>query len=170
MRPFYFFPLRLVFILGFFVFLIVLFVLVQVEIISYVYERIGISAVAISPLLLVSLLGSAINIPDTRIHSGPMYTEQIIDVFGMRYVMPAFETQEDTIIAINVGGAIVPTCISLGGAIPSNAGEQTLSYEMLNQQNFFATRSRQSITWIALPLYEGDGPSHCNPATSVRCF
>ena len=39
---------------------------------------------------------------------------------------------------------------------PSNAGEQTLSYEMLNQQNFFATRSRQSITWIALPDREPD--------------
>lgn len=113
MRPFYFFPLGLVFILGLFLFLIVLFVLVQVEIISYAYERIGMSAGAIFLLLLLSLLGSAINIPLTRVHGGPMYTEQMVDFFGMRYVIPAFASHEDTIIAINVGGAIVPACISL---------------------------------------------------------
>jgi len=102
-----------VFILGLFLFLIVLFVLIQVEIISYAYERIGMSAGAIFPLLLLSLLGSAINIPITHVRSGPRYSEQLVDFFGMRYVIPAFEAQEDTIIAINVGGAIVPVCISL---------------------------------------------------------
>jgi uncharacterized membrane protein len=93
-RPFYFFPLGLGFILGFLLFLIVFFVLVQVQSISYAYERMGISTGAIFPLLLLSLLGSAINIPITRIYSGPMYTEQIVDFFGMRYVTPAFEARD----------------------------------------------------------------------------
>jgi uncharacterized membrane protein len=111
-RSFYFFPLGLVFILGLFLFLIVLFVLVQVQIISYAYERIGISAGAIFLLLLSSLLGSAINIPITRVPSGPRYTEQFVDVFGRRFVLPAFEVGQETIIAINVGGAIIPVCIA----------------------------------------------------------
>ena len=113
MRGLYFFPLTLVFIVAFFLFLVFLFVCIQIGFIGYAYERLGISAHVVFPLLLLSLLGSAINIPLTRITAGPVAAQQVVDFFGMRYVIPVGKYRQQTVIAVNVGGAIVPTGISL---------------------------------------------------------
>ena len=113
MRGLYFFPLTALFIVAFFLFLVFLFIFIQVGLIGYAYERIGISAHLIFPLLLLSLLGSAINIPVTQISDGPMVSQQRVDFFGSRYVIPVVGHHEQTVIAVNVGGAVVPTLISL---------------------------------------------------------
>jgi uncharacterized membrane protein len=113
MRGLYFFPLTALFIVAFFLFLVFLFIFIQVGLIGYAYERLGISAHFIFPLLLLSLLGSAINIPVTQISSGPVVSQQRVDFFGMRYVIPFIAHHEQTVIAVNVGGAVVPTLISL---------------------------------------------------------
>ena len=113
MRNVYFFPLTIVFILGFLFLLLSLFLFVQIGLISYAYERIGVSARAIFPLLLLSLLGSAINIPISKVPGGPVSSRQVIDFFGMRHVIPVLDYQEYTIIAVNVGGAVVPTLLSV---------------------------------------------------------
>lgn len=112
MRSLYFFPLTMLFIVLFFLFLIFLFFFVQIGLIGYAYERIGISAHAVFPLLFLSLFGSAINIPITRVKSGPAVSRQVIDFFGMRYVIPSLP-HEWTVVAVNVGGAVVPTLLSL---------------------------------------------------------
>jgi uncharacterized membrane protein len=113
MRGLYFFPLTALFIVAFFLFLVFLFIFIQIGLISYAYERIGISAHFIFPLLLLSLLGSAINLPVTRISGGPVVVRQRVDFFGVRYVIPLIEQHEQTVLAVNVGGAVVPTLISL---------------------------------------------------------
>jgi uncharacterized membrane protein len=113
MRPLIFFPFTWGLIVGSFLFLIFLFLFVQVGIISYAYERLGLSAHLIFPLLVLSLLGSSFNIPITRIESGSMVAERRVDFFGVRYVIPTLEHHRGTVIAINLGGAIIPTCISL---------------------------------------------------------
>src|SRR4051812_45560239 len=81
MRGLYFFPLTALFIIGFFLFLIFLFIFIEVGLIGYAYERLGISAHLIFPLLLLSLLGSSVNIPVTYIKSGPVITPQKVDFF-----------------------------------------------------------------------------------------
>jgi len=113
MRGLYFFPLTALFIVAFFLFLVFLFIFIQVGLISYAYERIGISAHFIFPLLLLSLLGSAINLPVTRLSGGPAVVQQRVDFFGVRYVIPLVEPHGQTVLAVNVGGAVVPTLISL---------------------------------------------------------
>ena len=113
MRGLYFFPLTALFIVAFFLFLVFLFIFIQVGLIGYAYERLGISAHFIFPLLLLSLLGSSINIPVTQISGGPVVSQQRVDFFGMRYVIPFIAHHEQTVIAVNVGGAVVPTLISL---------------------------------------------------------
>jgi uncharacterized membrane protein len=113
MRGLYFFPLTALFIVAFFLFLVFLFIFIQVGLIGYAYERLGISAHFIFPLLLLSLLGSSINIPVTQISGGPVVSQQRVDFFGMRYVIPFSAHHEQTVIAVNVGGAVVPTLISL---------------------------------------------------------
>jgi len=113
MRGLYFFPFTVLFIVAFFLTLVFLFIFIQVGLIGYAYERIGISAHLIFPLLLLSLLGSAINIPVTQISGGPVVSQQVVDFFGVRYVIPSIGYREQTVIAVNVGGAVVPTLISL---------------------------------------------------------
>lgn len=113
MRGLYFFPFTVLFIVVFFLALVFLFIFIQVGLIGYAYERIGISAHLIFPLLLLSLLGSAINIPVTQISGGPVVSQQVVDFFGVRYVIPSIGHREQTVIAVNVGGAVVPTLISL---------------------------------------------------------
>jgi len=89
MRGLYFFPFTVLFIVVFFLTLVFLFIFIQVGLIGYAYERIGISAHLIFPLLLLSLLGSAINIPVTQISGGPVVSQQVVDFFGVRYVIPS---------------------------------------------------------------------------------
>ena len=67
-------------------------------------------------VLLASLLGSSINIPLTKMScSTPMVTEQYVRSFGVAYRVPVIENINcDTLLAINFGGAVIPTVISLG--------------------------------------------------------
>ena len=108
-----FFPFTFLLVVGALLLLVVLFLFIQIGLISYAYERLGVSAELILPLLLLSLLGSAFNIPVSRLESGPVLSKQVVDFFGIRYVIPALERRRPTILAVNVGGAVVPTCLSL---------------------------------------------------------
>jgi uncharacterized membrane protein len=113
MRDLYFFPLTAFFIVAFLFFLVLLFVLIQVGLISYAYERLGLNANVILPLLLLSLLGSAINVPVKELEGRPQVSRQIVTYFGVRYVVPIVTGRERTLLAVNLGGAVVPTLISL---------------------------------------------------------
>jgi len=42
-----------------------------------------------------------------------MASERAVDFFGVRYVIPTLAHHQGTMIAINLGGAVIPTCISL---------------------------------------------------------
>jgi uncharacterized membrane protein len=61
--PLHFFPLPLPFLLIFFLLLGFLIVLVQIGILEYAYEKMGIHRRQVFVLLLLSLLGSYVNIP-----------------------------------------------------------------------------------------------------------
>jgi uncharacterized membrane protein len=99
-----------------FFFLVVLFVailvLIQVRVLRYAYERLGLSPQAALLLLLGSLLGSAINIPIAELPGQQVLSGQEVSFFGMRYTVPAVVDWPGTVIAINVGGAIIPSLTS----------------------------------------------------------
>ena len=66
-------------------------------------------------VLLSSLLGSSINIPITDMQcSVPMVRERNIRAFGVPYRIPVVESVScDTLLAINVGGAVIQSQISI---------------------------------------------------------
>jgi uncharacterized membrane protein len=93
--------------LGFF------FVLLEIHVISYAFQALGLPPEAAFLALLVSLLGSFINIPLTRIESGEMHPAPVVTSFGVRYRVPVrYARASSTVIAVNVGGAIVPLVIA----------------------------------------------------------
>jgi uncharacterized membrane protein len=94
--------------------LILLAVLIQVGALRYAYLRLGVSSRVALLLLLASLVGSNLNIPLAELpDQQQLLTGQEIHFLGMRYPVPAVIDWPGTIIAINVGGALIPTFMSL---------------------------------------------------------
>jgi uncharacterized membrane protein len=114
MRPSspYFFPLALPFILGFFLLLVLLVGLLEVGILGYAYEKLGIDRRYISALLVLSLLGSYVNVPIAQLPAESMVAGREVVFFGMRYVIPEVVEFPRTILAVNLGGAVIPALLS----------------------------------------------------------
>jgi uncharacterized membrane protein len=100
---------------GLFSILVVLFVglviLIQLRILRYAYMRLGVGPGAALLLLFGSLIGSYFNIPITVLPGPPVRSGEIVEFFGMRYVVP-FVVTPSTVLAVNVGGAVIPTLMS----------------------------------------------------------
>jgi uncharacterized membrane protein len=95
---------------GLFVFLVVL---LQVGALRYAYMRIGISANGALLILLGSLIGSYFNIPLAELPEQQILSGREIDFFGMQYMVPVVVDWPGTLVAVNVGGALIPGLISL---------------------------------------------------------
>lgn len=78
------------------------------------FMKIGFSAEDALLILLLSLLGSGINIPLTTLKSDiPVVKDSYIKVFGISYRIPIRQmVRNETVLAINVGGAVIPVLIS----------------------------------------------------------
>jgi uncharacterized membrane protein len=93
-------------------FLVVL-ALIQIGILRYAFLRIGISSRAAMFLLLASLIGSYINIPIAELPERDVQSGVEVSFFGMQYVVPTVVEWPGTVIAVNVGGAVIPGLLSL---------------------------------------------------------
>jgi uncharacterized membrane protein len=102
---------------GFFSILVVLavglIILIQLRILRYAYMRLGVGPGAALALLFGSLIGSYFNIPITVLPGPPpVQSGEIVEFFGMRYVVPVVVSWPGTVLAVNVGGAVIPTIMS----------------------------------------------------------
>ncbi len=87
-------------------------ILIQLRILRYAYMRLGVGPGAALMLLFGSLIGSYFNIPVTVLPGQTVQSGQIVDYFGMQYVVPYVVSSPGTVIAVNVGGAVIPTLMS----------------------------------------------------------
>ena len=111
-RP-HFFPLSAPFLAVLLGLLVALVVLVQIGTLRYAYGELGISATTAFVLLALELLGSGLNIPVAWMRSQPMVTARRVVVFGVVYVVPQILRPRETLIAVNVGGALIPAGVSV---------------------------------------------------------
>jgi uncharacterized membrane protein len=111
--PLHYFPLTGPFLLILFVLFVVVIVLVQLGILEYAYAKIGIQPRYVFLLLLLSLLGSYVNIPVAQIREKQVVSNKVVTDWGVQYVVPEVEEWPRTIIAVNVGGALIPTILSI---------------------------------------------------------
>jgi uncharacterized membrane protein len=109
----HFFPLAQPFVLGLLFILGLLIALIEIGLIGYAYEKVGIQRRYVFAVLLLSLLGSYVNIPVAELPVERVVAGHEVTFFGMRYVIPVVEEWPRTIIAVNVGGAVIPTLLSL---------------------------------------------------------
>lgn len=90
-----------------------LLVFIQLGILRYAYTRLGVSSGTALFLLFASLFGSYINIPIAQLPAQNIMAGREVSYFGMRYVVPVLVDWPGTVIAVNVGGAVIPTILSL---------------------------------------------------------
>jgi uncharacterized membrane protein len=105
-------PLIFLFMLGFFVLLVLLFTLIMIGAMSFAFDKIGVPPEIVFLLLLACLVGSYINIPLYRIQTENVMASQVVSFYGFHFRIPTASPRE-TVIAVNVGGAIIPCLIAL---------------------------------------------------------
>jgi uncharacterized membrane protein len=101
------------FVLALVVIAIVAITIIELNVLTYAYERIGVGAGWLYALIIGSLVGSRINIPVRRFpdHTEKRDTEFV--AFGVRYRVPEVVHTGQTVLAVNVGGAIIPTALAV---------------------------------------------------------
>jgi uncharacterized membrane protein len=110
--PFHYWPLSL----PFFGILVAIFIFavawIELRALHYAFTRLGISSRVAILLLFASLLGAYVNIPLVDLPGQEVMSGEEIDFFGMRYRVPVVVEWPGTIIAVNVGGALIPVALS----------------------------------------------------------
>ncbi len=87
--------------------------LVAARLIEYASESMGIGLRNIFIILLLSLLLSYVNIPIAHLPERQMTTNAVVSFFGVQYVIPMVRDWPATVLAVNLGGAVVPVLLSL---------------------------------------------------------
>ncbi len=108
-----YFPITMAFLLSLVLLFIFVVVAIEVGILSYAYRRMGIDRRYVFSLLVVSLLGSYINIPLFQLAPEQIVSNSYVDFFGIRHIIPLVKEWPATILAVNVGGAVIPAVLSL---------------------------------------------------------
>ena len=106
----YFSPSHLIF----FVFLLgIMLMLIQLEFLSFAFTKLGLSPTFGLTVLLLSLLGSAINLPVARLKSNLPIQKFIQPVYWGLLRIPLQQFHRETLISINLGGCLIPTMLSI---------------------------------------------------------
>ncbi|WP_246167921.1 DUF1614 domain-containing protein [Thermosulfurimonas marina] len=94
--------------------LLFLFLFVHLGLITLAAGKIGLSANQVFLFLLASLVGSQVNLPLARVRREvDILEETIVRFFGVPYAVPRLSEERYTVIALNVGGGLIPVLLSL---------------------------------------------------------
>lgn len=86
---------------------------IEVQVLRSAYLSMGLNPHAALLLLLASLGGSYFNIPVASLPEQQIVSGQEVWFYGVPYVIPEVISHPGTIIAVNVGGALIPGLLSL---------------------------------------------------------
>lgn len=107
-------PFLLFFFFAFLFLLFFVFGLVQFGLFTWAFAKLGIPPEYLFSLLFLCILGSMVNIPVRRIRLESEPEEwEVVSFFGMRFRPPKRPQRREMVLAVNLGGAVIPTCLSL---------------------------------------------------------
>lgn len=112
MTHIHYFPLSAGLAAIFFGILIGLLILIQIGLLSRVSSALGLNPFAVLLILFASLLGSYVNIPIYRLPEEQVVQREIVEIMGIPFLAPVEVDWPGTILAINVGGAVIPIMLS----------------------------------------------------------
>ena len=96
----------------FFAILLGLLVLIQIGLLGRVYAALGLDPRVATLVLFGSLIGSYINLPLVRLPEQRVVSREVVEMFGVPFLAPVTVDWPGTILAINVGGAVIPIMLS----------------------------------------------------------
>ncbi len=106
-------PLIFLVMVVFFVMAFIMLPFLLVGLIGGAFIKLGLSPHMMFWLLILTLLGSLVNIPIHTLETTEVMGGQVISYFGMRVRLPAAPRTRRTVLALNVGGAVIPAFLSL---------------------------------------------------------
>ena len=112
MTHMHYFPLGLGAATLFFAILLGLLVFIQLRLLGHAYSALGLDPRVAMLVLLGSLLGSYVNLPLARLPEQRIVSRQVVEIFGVPFLAPVAVDWPGTILAINVGGAVIPILLS----------------------------------------------------------
>ena len=93
--------------------LAVFFLLVEMRVLTYAYRKVGVRPRYAFAVMLVSLLGSHVNIPLYSVPTRRLVSPHEVSMFGRTYIVPETLEEGATLVALNVGGALIPILVSI---------------------------------------------------------
>ncbi len=108
----FFNPLTFILMILLFGIVLFFFFIIEINVIALAFAKIGIPSRYVFGALLLALVGSFINIPVKKLPQENLTEERWATFFGIRYRIPQREKPE-TVLAVNLGGAVIPCILSL---------------------------------------------------------
>ena len=96
----------------FFAILFGLLIFIQLRLLGHAYSALGLDPRVAMLVLLASLLGSYVNLPLARLPEQRVVSREVVEIFGVPFLAPVAVDWPGTILAINVGGAVIPILLS----------------------------------------------------------
>ena len=93
--------------------LVALFILLWIGVLRRVYSALGLPPGAVVLILFASLLGSYVNLPLVRLPEQRVVTREVVEIMGVPFLAPVAVNWPGTVLAINVGGALIPILLSV---------------------------------------------------------
>ena len=108
----HYFPLGLPLLFALLLIFLALIILIEINVLTYAFHKMGVNHRYVFALLLLSLLGSYINIPVYQLPPEQIRAGGTVFFFGVPYVVPMVTVAPGTVIAVNLGGAVIPALLS----------------------------------------------------------
>jgi uncharacterized membrane protein len=86
--------------------------LLQIIFLRRAYWALGLDPRMATLVLFGSLLGSSVNLPLVRLPEERVVAREVVEIFGVPFLAPVTVNWKGTILAINVGGAVIPILLS----------------------------------------------------------
>jgi uncharacterized membrane protein len=131
----------------------VLLLLIEINAVQYAYERIGMSPHFALACLVLCLLGSRVNIPIHVFRREPIVTKRLVECNGIRWIVPVLADAGESVLAVNVGGAIVPTLLALRLTSVLGVWPETVVATMLVASIVYATARPVPGLGITVPTF-----------------
>jgi uncharacterized membrane protein len=106
-------PLIFLIMLFFFLAALVMLPFLLLGMIGAAFLRLGLPPSLMFWLLILTLGGSLINIPIYSFESREVLGDRVVSYFGMRVRVPHMVRSHKTVLALNVGGALIPLALSI---------------------------------------------------------
>jgi len=136
-----------------FILVVVVLVILQLEVLGIVLSKLGLSPESAVTLLFATLVGSAINIPIFTLHAKP---GDIIEPppLPRGFLGRPLPYHGKTVIAINVGGALIPIgfCLYLLGIKPLPMLDVLLGIGIVTAVSYFVSRPISGLG-IGMPIF-----------------